>query len=686
MALLIERNDPDGHQEIVSAVQLARTMPSHESPGMVRVLCIQALERLRDVRFGDLLRPRRTVRVWGIAAVLTLGFAGAGLAGSESFPIWAARLFGADLPYPRATFLTISIPEAGTTLTQVEDEGPGGPLRVRIARGAELPVQVDVRGQVPEAVELEIRARDRDDLFQRVLMSQRGPERFRFVLRRTISDLELRAFGGDDPGTRTVIVEVLPPPAVTHLSHRVQPPAYTRLEPIEREGGLIEALPGSLVEVHMHTSVPLEEGALVFQETGQRVPLELVSDGGDGDIGGGDVIGDGQRGPHYRASFGMPEAADRYRIELLARNGLRDLSKGVHSVVPIPDHRPQLRVLAPGPALGAVLPGATIPLRLLASDDFGLERIELLVRLSEKDEPLVQVLFAADEAGEPVRSQGVLRFLVPTGLFPEQDRKPREGEQLQLELVVRDNRQPEHQDSHPRRIALGLVDAEELSRRLQSELRSTRDLVESAAKIQHRQREQCGAIIAGLAEGGDAPGSRRPMLSSLDAGQRRVQALLRRIRSSLVDSFEAHLFNGLDDSPPVREVLESWKAWYEARPEAPPGDLAWHESLAQARRDGRIGRMEVLGRLCDMFELAHALHDGEAELAMEALHEAGAAGDTKAMGAALDLVARSQDKLIEGLSRLLEMLEEWNDFQDVIRTTRQLREIQQRILDETKRR
>ncbi len=708
MALLIERNASDSHQEIVSALQLARSLPSNESASMARIVLEQAKDRLSELEESRLLRPRRTFRLWAFAMTMVLGFGTAGVLDLPAFRVWSFRLLGADISYPRETFLEIQIPEGQANLEIVQDQNSGtgrGPILVRLARGAELPVLVEAKGKIPDIVEVTIRSLEGSGIERTLLMSRRGANRFRLVVRRTLGNFELSARGGDDPGTRLVRVTVLPPPTVTHLLTQIIPPAYTRQETFRREGGLVEALPGSLIEVHLHTSIPLEKGSLHFQDSDLRVelvpgpgldpdPNPETGHGRPGQENPDLEPSDGERGPHYMARFLMPDKTDRYRIELKARNGLEELSKGVYSLVPLPDQRPRILTFSPGASLRNLTPNATIPLRLLASDDFGLTSVDLFARIGERTEPIQIPLFDSEavskdttsrDSHRPLRKLHVLRFLSPSTIFPKGSEQPREGERITLEIVATDIREPDSQKSLTRQIALGLVDADELRRRLHSQLRSTRRQVESTKKVQLQQKEQLDAFLQGIGDGsGETSSGNRLSLAALDSGHRRIQAMLRRIRGNFAESLDAHIFNALDDSPPMVEVISLYQHYYTDHPELPTHDVSFYVEMNQARKKGDIGRMEVVGRLGDMFGISHGLFSQSADQALRALAMARSAEEGKALRAALEATGDAQRSLLTGLDRLLELLQEWNDFQDVIRATRQLREIQQRLLEETK--
>ncbi|MFQ5506518.1 MAG: hypothetical protein ACE5F1_17245, partial [Planctomycetota bacterium] len=379
MALLLERSHPSLQHELISAVQLSRRLHANalggESRAMVERTIAQAASDLDRLSADRTLDPRRTLRIWSLAAGLGSGIMLSVLLAPDSFAAWCTRLFGFDTPYPRETFLAIHVPVGQGNYKLRDPGGEGEPLLVDLARGEDLPVNVGVRGTVPHIVELLVEPFDRGTAMS-MLMNKRGERRFRYLCRRVLRPVRISARGGDDPGTREIHVRILTPPVVTDLSVAVTPPAYTGLEQSQHPGGLVEALPGSRVALTLSVNQRLREGSILLQESGQELPLELLPAPGlsrdDGSVGtvppplGEDPGAEARQLPEhttrYRVRLVMPSRADRYRIRLLAENGLRELSAGLHSLVPVQDRKPRTRVFTPGPSLQAMTPSAAIPL------------------------------------------------------------------------------------------------------------------------------------------------------------------------------------------------------------------------------------------------------------------------------------------------------------------------------------
>ncbi|MAE76232.1 MAG: hypothetical protein CMJ85_05105 [Planctomycetes bacterium] len=658
MALLVERNHPRLRQELISAVQLDAGDARGDSTQLIAEVADRAAASLRTVDLRSTLEAKRTVRVWGMAALCTALLAGAAIVGPESFSIWSQRLVGFSPTYPRRTFLTIQIPTDQGSNYHVRKDGDD--LRVAMARGTDLPVNVDVEGLVPNMVELVTRVGSSE---RRIAMARRGKGHHRYVLRRLLHPVDLWAEGGDDPGTSHVVVEVLDPPVATDLAVRIEPPEYTGLPSLDHEGGLVEALPASRITISFRSTEPLASGQLHFQASGLRVPLTIASGGGS------------DAGPRWKAEFSMPEKADRYRIRLMAKNGLGQPAPGLHSLVPTPDRAPRLRVYMPGPSLQALTPKAAFPLRLLAEDDYGLTSITLRARIGNKDKPTEHSLWKLEPSatGRPPLKHGFLQLFAPKDLIAGTDRPPREGDRLTFDVAASDNCHPDAQQGTPRAFRIDLLAVDELRRRLQARLRGTRRTVERAVKVQEEHEARVDAVIASLDDGDAAPSSNhKHALAAAEAGQQRVRGFLMQIRTDLAAVLDAHLFNGLDPSPALADVVRLYMKHFADHPTEPAGDPAFYLVLDAGRKSGAIGRLDLIGRIADMHMIAHRSLEERLRAALRSLAGASTAYTLSRFRQALVGVQQQQSAVLEDLRELLRLLEDWNDYQDVVRMTRRL--------------
>ncbi len=667
LALLVERREPDLHQVFVSAVEGSSDTPRPGSPALWAEVVRRGAERIASLELRGLPPRRRLVACLGFATVSLVCLATVLGLDPEGAGVWWRRFLGADLPYPRRTFLKLSVPPGAGNYRFQPDPSGGGV--VHIARGADLPVVVEARGEVPPQVLLRVAGPGGESSWP---APARGGSRFRYVFRRVLEGFSVRAEGGDDPGTAPILVQVHEAPAAVALKARIQPPAYTGRPPREQEGGLIEALPGSRIELSFRVTAPVAEAALVFEEEGRTLPLDPAAP----PHRPGESAGS-PGGPSFVARFAMPEHPDRYRIRLVGRNGLRERHPERHALIPLPDRPPRVRIMFPAGGLDAFLPSVPIPLRLAVQDDFGLTAVHLQVFVGRERAGRTRALWTRDSAKAPPRRLSLLDHLRPAALLGP-GRSPREGDRLTLRLTALDGLRPEGRPGSPAEVRIDFVDREELSRRLQDRMRAVRAVVERALEIVQEQQERTASLRSEIAEGGSV---RRPAaaLAALASGIERLASSLARIRAVFARAAEAHLVNRLDEAPGMADLEAAFDRWYRDHPDAPAAAPEFYAELVDRRRKGRIGRLDLLDRLLDMFEESHHLLSVTLRRERKAWNHTRAKDPGKAWLPPLAEIHTAEQRAAEGLSRLLVLLEDWNDYQDLVRAARRLKEAQQSL-------
>ncbi len=677
LALLIEKRYPELKQVLVTAVEGEGT---HRPPGSAllwnRVL-EEGAERLAHIDLGNLISRRPLLQAWGVALLTILSFSAVMYGNPPVSRVWLHRLFGGADSYPRRTFLKIAVPPGAGNYKVFSVPGGGG--RILLAKGTDLPVQVEVEGEVPDRVHLEILTASSTESVE---MPRRGMRRFRTLFPHVLHGFEFRALGGDDPGTPRFRVEVLEAPAALGLRTRTLPPAYAELPPKDQEGGLVEALPGSRVRVLFRVSEPVSEAVLHFEESGKEIVATLLGPGKHGDY----PFPPGDRAPdglYYGAEFAMPAKPDRYRIRLVSRSGLRERFPENHALIPLRDRPPRIRLFSPGAGMDAFLPGIRLPLRFSVTDDYGVRTVSWAAGLGGKVEGNERRFDLPGTRPSARKRFGLLVFLRMGRFLPEGTRKPREGDRITIRLSARDSKGKEGQASPPVEFRLDLVNREELLRRLQDRMRSIRNLVERSLEITKEQHGKTSLLQGELAEGGAGLHS-RSALASLEAGIERTATNLIRMRDALALVTESHLVNGLDRSPGMKDLLERFEDWYRNHPTSPPADPSLYARIQEDRREGKIGNLDLLGRLGDMFEIAHTLATTELAVQRRAWNAARSSDSPKERLPPLEVLLESQVRTEEGLSHLLVMLEDWNDYQDLVRMTRRLRDAQRALTERIK--
>ncbi|MEL6715780.1 MAG: hypothetical protein AAFP86_18510, partial [Planctomycetota bacterium] len=306
----------------------------------------------------------------GAAAVLG---AGAALAVEPSMArIFGARLLGANVPWPRETTLVVEVPGAASGVS-VDDSDPEV-IRVRAARGTDVPVFVRAEGVVPDVVTLRF-----EESGATLDVPRGGPESFRTVVPSVQDDLTVRVTGGDDDrGVPRIEVQVLQPPDLAAIAFLVTPPAYSGLEPTHAaDVTSVRALAGSSVEVHVAPDPPGARGvARTFPDDAEIALADGTFPVDDPE--GADGNGVRPTLPSLRFERTVVDSL-RFRFELVDASGLKNPDPALFGIEVFEDAGPEVLLLSPTRTDRAVVAGSAVPLRALVRDDLGVGSIELEV-------------------------------------------------------------------------------------------------------------------------------------------------------------------------------------------------------------------------------------------------------------------------------------------------------------------
>ncbi len=672
LAVWFERTFPSLSQRLVSALQLQSAVAADglrdQSRAMVDALLRETADAVQALPLRQLIDARPTARIAAAAMAALALLAGGATWSPATATAFVRRHLGADVGYPRATTLTIELPPAGADLQRVDRDGE---TELTLPAGGDLHVSVLAEGIVPREVFLDVRPlRDDDGAKERsVAAAPRPGDRFRHVFRRVSGAFEFRARGGDDDrGDRRVIVRTVLPPQVASIAAAVTPPAYAGADAAEQKGGAIEALVGSEVAITVTATTPVASATMAFLESGRRV--ELAAERAD----------DGAM--RHRARFAL-EASDRYQIELVGQNGLRNPNPGVYPLVALQDYAPIGRWLLPDDEGLLLLPGALLCVRVEGRDDFGLAAIDLQISHAGAP-PQPKPLFAAPTDGPRTLAT------VPTALFEVKDLLARAaapggstpategGDGLVLMVTLRDGKQPQAGATElPRRI-VQIVDEPQLAAAIARSFRGLREDVAQALDIQQDR----AARLAELLSGGAAAGDVAQQAPGLEVGQGRVRASLERAHRSLMRAFDLHLWNRLETSQNAARVVDLYVERSVGLAEGVALDPAFYREVQQRRVAGTIGALErCLDPILAMLTLADGAAGPTSDGVARALSEAQVAKDDADRRAALARARDGQQRLVADLNELLLRLQDWNDYQDLVQDVRALRDRQRDLQD-----
>lgn len=679
VALAIERRFPELHERLISALQLGKDLAGarlrNQSPAMIEMLVAEAAAETPQLPVEQLLDRNKTFKVWGLAS----GLCAIIITGLACYPdhgrAFALRILGISAQYPRNTHLQLVLPESSEDF-RVERIN-AGEVSIIMAAGGDLHIGVAVQGLIPSEITLVISGGR--GLPGEVGMTDRGAGYFRHVFRRMHKDFSFHARGGDDPhGDALVHVTTVTPPQVRRIRTELSYPPYTQREPKVMTGGAIEALIGTRVKISVAMTSEVAEAKLLLLNSGAEYQLKKVR-----------VTDDAGTETVFVGEFLVTER-DRYRIEMQSPSGLRNPYPGTYPISAIKDHAPIGRLLIPtADDINVVLRGAVLPIRLEASDDYGLTKVSAKVQTSRSESQQEFDLLGNPNQNRsnplgPVRQEHrILTRLLEVSEIGEGDAGTAIGESISVEIELTDNRQPEALTTSlpPRQVHV--VAETDLARRIAGHFRRIREDVDGALSLQRDRHARLLDTIDELQQG-TSPNALGSMLIAIEVGQGRVLGATQRIHREFMRSFNVHLFNRLDQSIHAAKVLEMYLAYHSQNEDRAPFLPDFYRSVERERRQGSLGAMEkTLDPILRMTNHADRIANQLADSALRSMEGAGVAADRAKLEQRLQTAGGLQAQIIQELETLFSLLGEWNEFQDVISNTRALRDKQREVRDRT---
>ncbi|MGE3172769.1 MAG: hypothetical protein AB7O97_09085 [Planctomycetota bacterium] len=672
VALVLERAYPDLHQRLVSSIELKQALASAESAAdarardralrnqsaaMIEQLLQDTGRAVAKLPLERLFDSTRTQRLWAGATLLLTLLLGGAIASPETAGAFLLRHLGRDVPYPRATILLVELPPAGAELQRQDHPGR---VELVLPAGADLHVSVLATGVVPDEVFLDVTGGSGQS--RSVAAAPRPGGRFRHVFRRVVSDFSFRARGGDDDrGDVLVTVRTIHPPLVTQIQAELQPPAYTRQPPSVQTGGAVEALLGTEVRLSVRATAGVSAAALVFLESGRRVPLQLQRAADDGAAEA--LVGE----------FAI-DASDRYQVELTGEGGLRNPNPGTYPISALQDYAPVGRWLQPDDESSTtLLPDAILCVRGEAHDDFGLRSGRLVVDAGQERSVTRDLVPPAGDGAALAQRTLFLELLPLAELLG--DARTADGLALQVEFT--DNREPDANVTELPRRQVQIVDAAQLAALIARHFRQLREEVEQALDLQNDRKARLLDLLAEPPAAGPATAQ---VLTAIEVGQGRIESAAQRVLRGTMRAFDTHLWNKLDPSPNAAAVVELYVEWHRAHGEAVSYQPEFYRELHRRRRESTIGAMEQsLDPILQMVVLADLLAHEQSPPLLRLLAQAQVAATAADRERLLRAAGELQDRIAATLQDLLGRLDEWNDYQDLVQGVRSLRETQRDV-------
>ena len=229
-----------------------------------------------------------------------------------------------------------------------------------ILRGTSLRIQAKATGAIPDKLTLGIWPEAGQE--RRVSMNPQGEGRFSYQMGNAQVSFRYRASNGRS-ASPVYQLRVVDPPEVKNVKLTLIPPEYARLPRENREGGHIEALKGTVVNLEGQLTKEVTSAQMILNQEA-ALPLETE---GESFRGNWLVLYPGHYSFKVKDEFGFenPEPV-RYSIRI------------------IPDKPPEAEIVQPAQDL-EISGEEEIPVLYAARDDFGITAVKLLYRKGERE-------------------------------------------------------------------------------------------------------------------------------------------------------------------------------------------------------------------------------------------------------------------------------------------------------------
>ncbi len=617
LALCIERRFPALQDRLISAVQLARVA---EDPSWRTFNSPALVENLITEAREETRRInfRGILSPRGVRRTALLSVAAAALGAT----LVAAHPLEASIWIQRLLGGSAKWPRQ--TFLRVVD-----PPRF-IARGDDCVITVRASGRIPDRAVIHHRLEGGETGAARmdgtpVAASPEGDYReFRHEFPRVVESFSFSVRAGDDE-TDWQRIEVRTAPSLESIAKWLRPPKHLPMtetpEEAPEEGGNIKAPVGTEVRIRVVANEPLTAAWILFaSRPDKREPLAFAADP--------------LRPKRVVAGTLTVRTNDEYRLELTGENGLGNREPIRFSILAVPDASPAIRVLEPG-ADRIATPDAVWPLQIETTDDYGIRTVRLVwwvIAQGPGPEHAVDFAYPAQNDADYRATRIASRFpfdLARTGA--------REREQVAYRFEAADFDETKSKPTQTRTYHFTIWSRSDLEKREEETLNRIK---EELRKVQDSELEIRSKTVTlrdqlRTAEALDAPQKAAIQALALDQ-RRKVGQRLERAARDLQESVKAVRHNRLLDQAAL-EKLERLQA------------LAEEAAKTKSPETGY------------------------------AIGEAGGARTPADRRERFDQALVGVDRILADLREALSLLEEWINYQEIIRRWREIKERQESV-------
>lgn len=677
LALLVQSRRPEIGDELITALQFEKKLadPAEtESRALMTAVVAATVERHVGSDFGSVVNARGLGRpaLHALAALVVL-FGYAALMPDHA-TIWFQRsILLADLDWPPRTRIEVTIPN----LEQFRHEEPrAGFHELWVPEGAVLRVEARAIGEIPNSVRLFKYAMPREDDPDPIVIelgAKAEGDIFEYRFGRVSESFEFFVIGGDDEDEKpTFRINVRSAPRVDELLVSYDYPDYVNATGKEDRRDLREynviGPRGTEVEMKFRTSADVSEFKIVLDEKDQSA-LVLAPTADDARV--------------FVWRFTLNED-HFYTYRLVGQNGAPSREAPNFNIAAQPDLPPEIAIRMPDVTILDVSPIAAIPLEFQVSDDHQVGEIAYRWDF-DRDGPFeARHVIGEDEVrtGDDPRERQVFAPLViadfrgprsPDGLRP--------GDRLLIGLEARDTRRTSEEPepnvtTYPSLLTLNVRESVEIERDLMRGQVRIKDMIQQVEEGVVAAAKELDAVMAAVEE--TAP-THEP-IHGLISKHAIMASGLGEAQRAFLRIFDGFLYNRLAPSNLTENLIVRTFAAHRT------GALSHLEVVSTVvpmiRRE--IDETEAMGKLTRIMDIMIRVNGEDAPAVDAALKRCleGAEGEDAKQG--LDAARTAQKKLHDDLLTLLDKMEAWEDFQDVIQGLKDIIDLEKGLWDRTK--
>ena len=413
-ALYIEKKCPNLKNNLINCLQLYPQVAGKKHAGAISASMVLALlqvtqKQLQSLRVEELIptgqikAKSRLLGILTIAVFVTVLFNPSSV--GETLALWLSPL--KDLP-PSQTLIDVT------------------PKGVRVVRGSTVTIHAAASGALPKSMELLLRSEAADDREkgpeERVPMDAIGSGRFSATIQDLQKSFQYRAVAGSF-SSPSYAIEAIDPPEIGNLKLTLYPPHYTGLPAQTLSGGNVEGMRGSTIRLEAASTKELVKGKILLDEGSTLRPRPEARP--EGLTSKGKEVPLKINGRTLQGNLVLFQS-QRYRILVEDTLGFRNAPIS-YEIRVRPDGFPVVEILKPAEEL-EVNGDETLPLEFSGRDDFGVQEVNLAIRIGDRQEKL------------PILKEGNKRMIARERFNWELGKLGlREGEEALYHLEILDN-------------------------------------------------------------------------------------------------------------------------------------------------------------------------------------------------------------------------------------------------------